>query len=108
MKEIKAVIQPNRLTRLRDAFREVPNFPGMTISKVQGCRQHRGIERHDTVKDELTDFSDKIRIEILAEDGMVDEIIRVIHASTHTGQTGDGLVWVTDVLTLQRLCHPTQ
>ncbi len=106
MKEIKAVIQPNRLTRLRDAFREVQNFPGMTIIKVQGCRQHSGVERHDSIKEELTDFSDKIRLEILAEDHQVDEIVRVIHAATHTGQAGDGLVWVTDVLELKRLCHP--
>ncbi len=108
MKEIKAVIQPNRLTRLRDAFREVPNFPGMTVTRVMGCRQHAGIERHDRIKDELTDFTDKIKLEILAEDHLVDEIVRVIYSATHTGQAGDGLVWVTDVTKLQRLCHPAE
>jgi len=28
MKEIRAIVRPNRLERLRDALRAIPNFPG--------------------------------------------------------------------------------
>jgi nitrogen regulatory protein P-II 1 len=37
MKEIKAVIRPNKLSALRDALIMLPGFPGMTVSKVEGC-----------------------------------------------------------------------
>ena len=37
MKEIKAVIRPNKLAILRDALVALPGFPGMTVSKVEGC-----------------------------------------------------------------------
>ena len=37
MKEIHAVIRPQKLPRLREVLRAVPGFPGMTISKAAGC-----------------------------------------------------------------------
>lgn len=104
MKEIKAIIQPGRLHRIRDAFRELADFPGMTVSKVQGCSQHKGAERHSSVREELTEFSDKIRIEIVAPDEMAAQIVRLIHQHAYTGQTGDGTLWVTEVLEFHRLC----
>ncbi len=104
MKEIKAIIQPNRLTRVRDAFRDLEGFPGMNVTRVQGCSQHSGVERHAKVKEELTEFSDKVRIEIVAPDEMVPEVVRIIRENTHTGQTGDGVLWVTEVLSFHRLC----
>ena len=36
MKEIRAIVRPNRLSRLRDALRAIPNFPGVTIFKAEG------------------------------------------------------------------------
>ncbi|MDP2869591.1 P-II family nitrogen regulator [Methyloversatilis sp.] len=96
MKEIRAVIRPNKLARLRTVLREMPGFQGMTISKVEGCgspTEHvpRGI------KDELTDYSAKVRVEIVAQEELVDEIVRRIVSVACTGQTGDGLVWVVPV-----------
>ena len=37
MKEIKAIIRPNKLSALRDALVALPGFPGMTVTKVEGC-----------------------------------------------------------------------
>ena len=105
MKEIKAIIRPSRLHKIREAFRTLPGFPGMTASHVEGCSAHAGKERHDTLKEELTDFSKKIRIEIVAHDELVPDILRIIHNNAHTGQMGDGVLWVTEVGTFRRLCH---
>jgi nitrogen regulatory protein PII len=33
--------------------------------------------------------------------------LSVIHSNAHTGQTGDGVLWVTEVQEFRRLCtHP--
>lgn len=106
MKEIKAVIRPARLHKLRDAFRSLPGFPGMSISHIEGCSGHTGAEQHDTLKEELTDFTKKVRLEIVAPDEMTAEILRIIHHNAHTGQTGDGVLWVTEVSEFFRLCEP--
>lgn len=106
MKEIKAVVRPARLHKIRDAFRHLHGFPGMNVTRVEGCSAHAGEELHDTLKEELTDFSEKVRLEIVAPDEMVPDILRIIHHNAHTGQPGDGLLWVTEVSGFVRLCQP--
>jgi nitrogen regulatory protein P-II 1 len=36
MKEIRAIVRPSRLERLRTELRAIPNFPGVTIFKAEG------------------------------------------------------------------------
>jgi nitrogen regulatory protein P-II 1 len=105
MKEIKAIIRPSRLNKVRDAFRELPGFPGMTISNVEGCSAHSGKEQNGSLQAELTDFSKKIRLEIVTPDEMLPTILQVIRHHAHTGQLGDGVLWVTDVSEFMRLCQ---
>lgn len=104
MKEIKAIIRPSKLHKVRDAFRMLPGFPGMNITHVEGCSAHTGTEQHDTLKGELTDFTKKLRIEIVVHDEMLAEIVAIIHRHAHTGKTGDGVLWVTEVEDFRRLC----
>lgn len=96
MKEIKAIIRPNKLTALRDKLMQVPGFPGMTVAKVEGAsaptRNFPG-----NLKEELIDFTPKIKIEIVAPDDAVEAIVDCITAVSQTGQIGDGLVWIADV-----------
>ena len=42
MKEIKAIIQPHMLSRVREALGELPHFPGMTVTKCRGLGRGRG------------------------------------------------------------------
>lgn len=98
MKEIKAVIRPNKLSVLRDALVALPGFPGMTVTKVEGCSApSRHVPARTKIKDELTDYSPKMRIEIVAPDEIAEVIFQRITEVAQTGHYGDGLVWVTDV-----------
>ncbi len=107
MKEIKAVIQPARLARLREAFRKLPDFPGMTVSRAEGSGYHpqkpQGVGINAGIKSELTDYSAKMRVEILAPDEMVPALLALIRTACHTGQPGDGVVWVSDIAHFERL-----
>ena len=53
MKEIKAIIQPNRLARLREQFRRIPDFPGMTVMHAEGSGYHPGKPHEAGIKGEL-------------------------------------------------------
>ena len=57
MKEIRAIVRPGRLERLRDALRAIPNFPGVTLFRAEGFTAPAAIDKR-SVKEELTDFSD--------------------------------------------------
>lgn len=97
MKEIKAVIRPNKLASLREALIALPGFPGMTVTKVEGCSAPaRRVVKH-TIKDELTDYSPKVRVEIVAPDDVAERIFQRITVVAQTGHYGDGLVWIANV-----------
>jgi len=96
MMEVKAIIRPNKLATLRSALLEIPDFPGMTVSKVEGCSAPTKVNKV-TIKDELTDYSAKIRIEIICNDEMAEILMEKIVGVCQTGLIGDGVVWSTEV-----------
>ena len=96
MMEVKAVIRPNKLAALRVALLEMPEFPGMTVAKVEGCSASSKTNK-STIKDELTDYSAKVRIEIVCKAEIADALVEKIVAICQTGQIGDGVVWCTPV-----------
>lgn len=106
MKEIKAVVKPTRLARLREAFRRIPDFPGMTVVRAEGSGYHPNKAMAPGVKSELADYTAKVRIEIIARDEEVPALVKLIHDICHTGQIGDGVLWVTPVETFHRLREP--
>ena len=102
MKEVKAVIQPHRLPKIRSALRNIKNFPGMTVTKVEGCGHHVA-KPPQGVRDELTDYSPKVRIEMVLTDDLLEGILQILVEVGNTGQVGDGIVWVTAVERMIRL-----
>ena len=102
MKEIRAIVRPSRIQRLRDALREIPNFPGVTLMKAEGfTAPASGSNR--TLREDLVDFSDKVMLSVLCEDDMVPPIREAIMVSCRSGQIGDGLVWVVDIGEIHRV-----
>jgi nitrogen regulatory protein P-II 1 len=98
MKEIKAIIRPNKLSVLRDALVALPGFPGMTVTRVEGCSApSRHVPAKVKIRDELTDYTPKVRVEIVAPDEVAEAIFQRITEVAQTGHYGDGLVWITEV-----------
>ena len=102
MKEIRAIVRPSRLERLRTALRAIPNFPGVTLFKAEGFTAPAAIDKR-TVKDELTDFSGKLMVCVIADESMVEPIREAIVNACRTGQIGDGLVWTVDIAEMHRI-----
>jgi nitrogen regulatory protein P-II 1 len=96
MKEIKAIIRPAKLPLLREKLRSIAGFPGMTVSKVEGCSAP-SLHSPANLKEELTDYTPKIRIEIVVPDEVCNSIVDTIVDNARVGQIGDGLIWVTDI-----------
>ena len=96
MKEIRAIVRPHRLDRLREALRAIPNFPGVTVFKADGFTAPAALDKR-SVRDELTDFSHKLMVCVLADEAMEETIRRAIIDSCSTGQIGDGIGWSVDI-----------
>ena len=93
MKEIRAFIQPHKLSHVTVALMEIPGFPGMTVIDCDGF----GRERTQHIQDYKT-FLHRKRLEIFAPDSLVEIIFETIMHAAHSGQHGDGKVYVIDVL----------
>lgn len=107
MKEIRAIVRPNRLERLRDALRAIPNFPGVTVFRAEGFTAPAAVDKR-SVRDELTDFTPKLMVCVLCEDHVVETIREAIITACSTGKIGDGLVWVIDIEPVHRIRDRTR
>lgn len=102
MKEIRAIIRPNRLEKLRNALRDLPDFPGLTVLKAEGFTAPSAVHKR-TDAEELTDYSPKLLVCVLADDAAAAQIQEIIAKQCSTGQMGDGLVWTLDVGSVTRI-----
>lgn len=97
MKMITAMIQPFMLTKVTRALEEIRDFPGMTVIDVQGFgreKAHHDQGTQNSRMEDVVDFVKKVRIEIATHDDMVDRIVETIVGAAHTGNRGDGKVFV--------------
>lgn len=94
MKEIKAIIQPFMLSKVVNALKKIPHFPGITITKVQGFGREKGEGAHHRIVEDLVDYVPKVKIEIVVHDDMLDDVIDTIVDHAHTGNKGDGKIFV--------------
>jgi nitrogen regulatory protein P-II 1 len=98
MKEIRIVVRPQLLERVHEALRACPGFPGMTVGEVDAYPPVASQAGAHSIKEDLTEFVPRVRIEIVASDTVAgllfDSAVKVLEH----GQTGDSSVWMTDVL----------
>ena len=97
MKEIKAIIRPFRLLDITEALQNIEGLPGVTVSEIKGFGKSRAKNAKDKVTYELVEFIPRIKLEIVVADEMAEEVINVIQKYAHTGNTGDGKIFILDV-----------
>lgn len=98
MKMITAIVQPFMLSKVTHALEEIDGFPGMTITDARGFGREKTDKGapHRVIED-FVEYVKKTRIEIVARDEMVERIVSTIVRVAHTGNRGDGKVFVWPV-----------
>jgi len=97
MKEIKAIIRPSKLLEVTEELHRIEGLPGVTVSEIKGFGKKRAQNAKDKVVDELVEFIPRIKLEVVVDDEMVDEVVNVIQQFSHTGNAGDGKIFVVNV-----------
>ncbi len=95
MKEIKAIIKPNMLDPVVDALMTIPELPGLTVSQIEGFGRQRGGSAG--AHEGQYAFVRKTKLEIVVRDEMADRVVDAILLAAHTGQPGDGKIFVVEV-----------
>ena len=97
MKEIKAVIRPSKLLEVTEELHRIEGLPGVTVSEIKGFGKGRARNAKDKIVYEMVEFVPRIQLEVVVDDEMVDEVVNVIQKFSHTGNTGDGKIFVVNV-----------
>ena len=97
MKEIKAIIQPFLADHVISLLREMPEAPGITVSTVTGFGRGRTLQDEREAEDDAAFGRKKIKLETVVPDDLVDKVVELICKHAHTGNPGDGKIFVSTV-----------
>ncbi len=96
MKCIEVILKPFKFEEVREALAAI-GIEGMTVTQVRGFGRQQGHTEVYRGSEYSTDFIPKTKLEILAEDARVQEIVETIIESAWTGKIGDGKIFVRSV-----------
>jgi nitrogen regulatory protein PII len=106
MKRIEAIVRPERLGEIA-ACLEAAGLSGFTISDVRG--HGRSPERTGEYRGHSYELlvTHKLHVTVFVEDDEIDKAIQAISSGAATGQVGDGLIAVSDVVGMYRISGAT-
>ena len=96
MKLVVAVIQPEKLTDVKNSLHEA-GIGKMTVSNVIGAGQQMGYTENYRGAVEEINLLKKVRIEILLNEDFVEPAVAAIIKGARSGKIGDGKIWVQDL-----------
>ncbi len=96
LKKIEAIIKPFKLDDVKEALNEI-GIQGMTISEVKGYGRQKGHKEIYRGAEYVVDFIPKIRIEIVVDSELADQVVETIIRASNTGKIGDGKIFVLPV-----------
>jgi nitrogen regulatory protein P-II 1 len=106
MKMIMAIIQPFLLEKVTHALERIDGFPGVTITDARGFGREKATaehRQHHNRIDDVVDYVKKARLEIVAHDDMAELIAKTITEVAHTGNRGDGKVFIWPIESAMRI-----
>lgn len=96
MKLVTAIIRPEKTDEIRSAL-ESYGVQGMTISQASGYGRQRGHTQVYRGAEYTVDLLPKVRLEVVVEDSLCDDILDVLVSTANTGNAGDGKIWVSQI-----------
>eukprot|EP00879_Flechtneria_rotunda_P001569 GHRR01001728.1.p1 GENE.GHRR01001728.1~~GHRR01001728.1.p1 ORF type:complete len:207 (+),score=61.36 GHRR01001728.1:99-719(+) len=100
---VEAVVRPWRLPYVINAL-GTAGIRGMTATPVRGVGMQGGNkERYGGTEFNLTDLVEKSKVEIIVIRDQVDHVVQTVASSAHTGEIGDGKIFVHPVADIVRI-----
>ena len=96
MNLIIATIKPFKLEDVREALTGL-GVKGMMVTEIKGFGSQSGHTEIYRGAEYAVNFVPKIKLEIVVEESMTDQVVETIKSSANTGKIGDGKIFVLDV-----------
>lgn len=96
MKKITAIVRPEKMEPLKEAL-FAAQVGGMTISQVQGCGNQHGWTEYYRGTEVMLNMIPKVKFELVVDDEEVEGLVELVRTQAHTGEVGDGKIFVSPV-----------
>jgi nitrogen regulatory protein P-II 1 len=96
MKQIKAIIRPEKLQEVLNALGRV-GCNGIMVTEIEGHGAQKGITHQWRGEKYRLELIPKLMVDIVVNDNEVDAIKNAIMLSARMGEVGDGKIFVYNV-----------
>ena len=96
MKKVEAIIKPFKLDEVKESLQEI-GIQGLSVLEAKGFGRQKGHTELYRGAEYVVDFLPKVKIEVVVDDNMLDQVTDAIVNAAKTGKIGDGKIFVSDV-----------
>jgi nitrogen regulatory protein P-II 1 len=96
LKKVESIVRSEKLPILKEKLRQI-GVGGMTISTVSGWSKQRELHLQWRGQPVAYDLLPRVKFEIVIPDEHLDRVVQTIIESARTGESGDGVVFVTTI-----------
>ena len=96
MKLVIAAIKPFKLEEVREALTSI-GVRGRMVTEIKGFGSQSGHTEIYRGAEYAVNFVPKVKLEIVVQDGMAEQVVQTIATTAKTDKIGDGKVFVLDV-----------
>jgi nitrogen regulatory protein P-II 1 len=102
VKRIEAYVRVNRLEAVKQSLEEA-GITGLSVEQVRGFGRQQG--QHDQFRGSTyaLNLVPKTKIETVVADDQVEDAIKAIVDAAHSGELGDGKIFVSEVIEAVRI-----
>ena len=105
MKEVMAIIRPKKITKTKEVL-DILGFPAMNAARVMGRGKQKAILNEINLEIKETNLTEaegsmryipKRMLSLVVPDEDVSLVVEIIMKINHTGQIGDGKIFVSPI-----------
>ena len=102
MKKILAIVRPNKLEIIKEALDNI-GCSSLTVTEVRGRGRQKGITEIYRGREYPIDLLPKLELTIVVPDSAASKVVDTIAKAAHTGEIGDGKIFITNVEQVVRI-----
>jgi nitrogen regulatory protein P-II 1 len=102
MKKIEAIVRHFKVEDVKNAL-IAEGISGMTITEVRGFGRQKGHTEMYRGTEYTVDFVPKVKVEVVVDDAKLQAVLATIVKAAHTGQIGDGKIFVSALSDVVRI-----
>ena len=101
-KKVEAIIREEKLDDVKEALREI-GIVGLNVTEVRGHGRQGGIELIGRTGPYQIDLLPRLQINVVLSQHNLERTIECIRKAAHTGENGDGIIFVYPVEEVVRI-----